>query len=471
MKFNERFLEDILNSGWSRNYVSKEFNINRGLLHKYFNGTQLIPQNTFNEIIEAMVIPYSEKTVLCDLYYAELFGEDVLHRIKNLEHILLGIDQSCISDKSFVHIQPTIDVTELEKNDKLYLKTQTDILSAVCYLFEVADKGEIYTNYPYSCTDFDNMVFNCCLVYQDFKLFHLLVFNKIADCLENVQNIFCSVRYLQYGINPLCLYNYGGTNEMSPFPFFFAVGNYCLLFSSDCTQGFLYKDADMFSYIKNGFYSKIEESTELAVFPKDMLEVKNIVSCNIKLEMEMTLTRYPCLAPIADADFIYSILNLDVPGIQQLAELAVHHYANAFGEDTEKYIIHESGMREFAKTGKVYEVPGIFVKPASKKERIRYFETLKKLNENGRLKVINCCGFDMPSAVTISLLDQWLNLYGHFENVPKEQRFSANWIISMNDKQVFEDIKLLCDYLLATSNFYTQKGADEFLNSMIISLE
>ena len=41
----------------------------------------------------------------------------------------------------------------------------------------------------------------------------------------------------------------------------------------------------------------------------------------------------------------------------------------------------------------------------------------------------------------------------------------------MNDKQIFEDIKLLCDYLLATSNFYTQKGADEFLNSMIISLE
>lgn len=131
---------------------------------------------------------------------------------------------------------------------------------------------------------------------------------------------------------------------MSPFPFFFAVGNYCLLFSSDCTQGFLYKDADMFSYIKNEFYSKIKESTELAVFPKDMFEVKNIVSCNIKSELEITLTRYPCLAPIADADFIYSILNQDVPGIQQLAELAVYHYANAFGKDTEKYIIHESGI-------------------------------------------------------------------------------------------------------------------------------
>lgn len=469
MKFYERFLEDILESGWSRNYISTEFHINRGLLYKYLNGTQLIPYDTFVAILNSIKISQIEKLLLRDLYFAEAFGEETLKRVKEIEHLLLKMNKSFITDKTKAELPLSIDIAAFERNDKLYLKTQTDILSAVRYIFQTADKGKIYTNYSYDCENFDNTVFNCCLIYSGFQLEHYLVFTATSY----IRNLFCSARYLRNGINPICLYSYDNSRKLSPFPFFFSVGNFNLFFSSDCRNGILMKDADIFHHIENMLNMQPDTSTRLAIFPQTLIETANTIASNIDKISPLSFSEYPCLAPIANADFIYSIVKKDIPDYLQMAEIAVNHYATAFG-DTEQgnYIIHESGLRDFAKSGVAREGPENFLNPASKEYRIIYFQKMKELNKIGRLKVVCQSRFDIPKGIAINLLNnQRLFLCGVSENIPDEQKMASNWIVSLNDTRLNEDLRAFFDYLTASSVFYTQKGADHLLNSLIILLK
>lgn len=464
LKFNEYFLEILKRNGYSKNQLSKTFGINRGALHKYFNGTLMLPKELFNKILDEIVISQSERILLWDLYYTELYGYETLNKIKALEQIILNIDASLMLDKTFTDVPYTVDFTDFVKSNKFYLQKESDVLSAVRYLFNSNDGGKIYTNFPYSLEKLDNTVYNCCLQYPKFKLIHLLYFNKISDYFKNLQNIFCSVRYLKSQINPLCKYIYGDIIKAVPYPFFFAVNDCCLFFSADCTQGFLYNDAEMFLHVKETFEYNY---SQLAEIPKDIVETKNIVASNIQGDSEITICHYPCLAPIADADFINSLLKKEIPDIHKLATIAIDHYSQIFNGDVEKYILDETGFREFAENGNVFEVPSVFINPAKPSYRIRYFEKLKQFNEIGRLKIINNAAFKIPKSINISVFDQWIQLYGEFDNIPEEYKYSANWIIKIQDKQIVEDIKLFVDYLEQTKNFYTQKGANGLLNSMI----
>lgn len=467
LKFNEYFLEILKRNGYSKNQLSKTFGINRGALHKYFNGTLILPKELLCKILDDMIISPNERTLLWDLYYADVYGHETLNRIKTLEQILLNIDASSRPKECLEEVTYTIDFTAFVNSDNIYLKSENDILSAVRYLFEQHNSGKIYTNFPYSLKKLDDTVYNYCLKYPSFELVHLLYFNKITDYFENLQNIFYSVRYLKNQINPICRYIYGDIIENSPYPFFFAVNNYCLFFSPDCNQGFLYHDADMFSRVKKIFNTAKYNDTPLAIFTKDIIETKNVIASNIREYSEITLCHYPCLAPIADADFINSLLKKEVPEIHKLATIAIEHYSQIFNSDIEKYILDESGFREFAETGKVFEVPSVFINPAKPSYKIQYFKKLKQFNEVGRLKIIDNTTFKLPKSIALSAFDQWVELYGAFDNIPDEYRYSANWIIKVQDKQIVEDIRLFIDYLEQTKNFYTQKGATGLLNSMI----
>lgn len=51
MEFYELMVKGFDEAGWSQNYVSKEFNINRGILHRFYRGNGSISRENFREII------------------------------------------------------------------------------------------------------------------------------------------------------------------------------------------------------------------------------------------------------------------------------------------------------------------------------------------------------------------------------------------------------------------------------------
>lgn len=90
--FFERFVEASSKMGWSQNYISKKFNINRGLLSKYKNGEALMPLEKFQQILKEMSLSVPEKELLCEQYYKELYGAEQFAKIKHIEGVLTELD-------------------------------------------------------------------------------------------------------------------------------------------------------------------------------------------------------------------------------------------------------------------------------------------------------------------------------------------------------------------------------------------
>ena len=64
MEFYELMVKAFDEVGWSQNFVSKEFNINRGLLHRFYRGISSISRENFKAIINKIPISLSEKKYL-----------------------------------------------------------------------------------------------------------------------------------------------------------------------------------------------------------------------------------------------------------------------------------------------------------------------------------------------------------------------------------------------------------------------
>lgn len=85
MEFYELMVKAFNESGWSQNYVSREFNINRGLLHRFYRGIGSISREDFREIIYKIPLSISEKKLLTEKFYKESLGGDTFRRIVHIK--------------------------------------------------------------------------------------------------------------------------------------------------------------------------------------------------------------------------------------------------------------------------------------------------------------------------------------------------------------------------------------------------
>jgi len=467
INFNELFLNAINKLGWSQNYISTKFNINRGKLHKYYHAQLQIPKQTFQTLLCAMELSAGEKKALCEAYYTELYGAEKFSRIKYIESALTKLDEHCTAP-------PPESIPELKMADPekiTCLSSQDEMAQAAHWMFQNAAPGKVITNYPYACRELDDAVFRNIAANPGFSLLHMLTFDKGSGGLHNLENIFRSVRWLQYHINPVCRYDYPGSAACLPFPCFLAVNDYCLLFHPKQEQGIFVKNSAVFQHLQELSALFVKSSFPLAVFPKDMMEFKNEVSRAVLNQVQYSLSAYPCLSPIADEEFIYSIVKRDILGFEFLAQLAIQHYSEVFMEQ-ETYIMSASGLMEFANTGEVREIPGIFIHEAPPAQRIRYFQKLIEfLKTEQKVMILDDASFSLPDSIAMGCFENMIQIDGRFENVSSEMQHYGNYMISIEDKELKEDLADFLDYLRENKYFYSRNAAKSYLESLILLCE
>lgn len=305
LRFYELLLEEIEKIGWSKNYVSTAFTINRGTLHKYLTGALLPPKEVFYAMIAAMPISKMEYMRLLDLYCAEFYGKEKYRRIKALEKILKRLDSTCVPNQAPI-CGEAFDGTAFEKTGKAFLQTAGALLSGVQYMCDTAKAGTLFTNYPYRFQALDAELFRLRCENQGLEIRHFLSFSKDADGFTVTQNLFSSVRWLQNRVNPICCYANGQVDTLQPFPYFIAFHSCVCLFNDDFSKGFLTRDAALCSYLESTCENLMQTSgaVPLAVFPEDMFALKNSVTENSNAVTEASLTQYACVAAIADEAFM-----------------------------------------------------------------------------------------------------------------------------------------------------------------------
>lgn len=464
MKFYELFVQAANELGWSQNYISKEFIINRGLLYNFYNGDAELPPDKFRKILDKMVLPASQIKALCNQYYKELYGADKFARIKYIEQMLPKLAEP-------INISQNIEEEFIFNNGISHLSSKQEIVDAVNFMLNTSQGTEVITNYPYSYSCIDDILFEKIASDSKFSVLHMIIFDNENNGIKNLENIFCSIRWLTHQINPVCQYGYTALLDSMPYPYFIGINNYCLLFNSNNDKGVLLKSDEIFSQIKEASAKFVEKGFPLAFIPKDMLDLKNGVSRVNTDKLEWCMSSYPCLSPIADRDFIYSIIRKDVPNIDFLAQIAVEHYNGRINTVKEKLILSASGLREFAETGKVKEIPAMFIAEAPKEQRIRYFNRLAEMIDEGRIYILDEQSFKLPKALVMDFFTGVLQIGGELCNVPDEFKYRGNFLINISDKSMKKDFINFVEYMCDNKYFYPEHAAKSFLNSLIVYCE
>ena len=466
MRFHELFSEAINKTGWSKNYISQTFNINRGTLYKYISGDLFVPKDVFLMLLEKMKIGRAEQDELFEKYFFEYFGSKKINRLRYIQKALSELDENCLPIKDFDgSYDDSFDGQKIR-----CLNSKKDIIACLRYVLKKAGESEIVTNYRYFDKEVDDAVFQFLSENKKLNIQHLLVFDKESNSLNNLNNIFGSIRWLRHQINPIYCYAYKDVVDFIPFPYYFAVDSYCLLFSFKNGCGIYIKDKNVFDDINNSADRFIKKSRPLAVFPNSIIDMKNEVLRQVNGTLESAWCMYPCLSIVADEEFISSVVRRELPDYELLVKVCVQHYKSLKSGNQKNYF-SARGLQMFAKTGRVSEAPAAFLNNAPVEQRLRFFYKLKTLINEGRLMILDDSLFQMPYMVSVSLFGSAVQILGEFADIPDELKCAGNYIITLEDRVLESDILDFGEYPCSNRFFYSAYAAESYVDSLILFCE
>lgn len=468
MEFYELMVKGFNEAGWSQNYVSKEFNINRGILHRFYRGIGSISRENFREIIYRIPLSYSQKTLLIESFYKDSVGTDTFRRITHIGNVLKEVAKNENNNQSEYKSNP-ITVEDPEKITFLY---SSQIKMAVEYILENAAPGKLYTNYPYSFTDIDEAVFNHYLKNRSWNIIHMINFKIDGEDGENIDTLFRSIKWVERQCSPYYSISGNKTEENIPFPCFLAADSYCILFHPKNKKGFLVKNVDLFECIQEKSSDFLKKAMSLASYPKDLFELKNDCSRVSGELIEMSISKNPCIAAIINQECLNEVIRDDIPGIESIKSIGAEHYARLAKNYKQKHVVTDSGLRDFVETGKIIECPSVFLKKESLllKYRKQYIELMLDYIKDERFMIIDSKVFQLPD-ISMELCDSNIQIYCVFKDMPQNQQYCGNGIIILNDKRLKKDIELFIEYLQVTRGIYLENVAKDYLNSILILCE
>lgn len=465
MEFYELMVKGFDEAGWSQNYVSKEFNINRGILHRFYRGIGSISRENFREIIYKIPLSYSQKTLLIESFYKDSVGTDTFRRITHIGNVLKEMSKKESNAQSEYKSNP-ITVEDPEKITFLY---SSQIKMAVDYIFENAAPGKIYTNYPFSFSDIDEATFNHYLKNRSWNIIHMINFKIDGEDGENIDNLFHAIKWVEHQCSPY--YNVSGnkTDENIPFPCFFAADSYCILFHPKNKRGILVKNNGIFECIQDEALDFLKKAIPLASYPKDLFELKNDCSRVSGELIEMSISKNPCISSIINEESLNEVIRDDIPGIESIKKISAEHYSKLAKNYKQKHVVTDNGLRNFVETGKIIECPAVILKKEQLplKYRKQYIQLMLDYIKDERLLIIDSKVFQLPN-ISLELCDSNIQIYCVFQDIPQNQQYCGNGIIILNDKRLKKDIELFVEYLQVTRGIYLQNVAEEYLRSILL---
>lgn len=464
MEFYELMVKAFDEVGWSQNFVSKEFNINRGLLHRFYRGISSISRENFKAIINKIPISLSEKKVLTEKFYKENLGGDTFRRVIQIRNVLREIAEEQRGTLSEYRITP-IEFSDLEKVNVL---GYSQIKAAVDYIFKNVAPCKIYTNYPFSFTEFDNAVFSNYMNDRNWDIMHMIIFKTDGEDEENIYSLFRSFRWAEYRTTPYYVISGGNRVINCAYPCFFAADSNCLFFNPRNKRGFFIKNDEMFECVREVSEEFMKDASALASFPKDMFDLKN-ECCRISNErIEMSISNNPCIASIINEESISNVIRSDIPDSESLKKIAADHYEKLAANSEQKYVTTDEGLRKFAESGRIIECPPVIVvdERLPIEYRKRFFEKFLSFVDRGRGLIIDSKAFIIPN-ISIELGENNIQLFCTFRDFPENMRYCGNAIINLNDKRLRKDMELFIEYIQANGGVYSKEMSVDYLKVLL----
>lgn len=460
MKFGEYLEKCIREKNISISSLTKVTGINRGGLYSVFKGERPLKEDKLFALFENVGFSVKEEQTLTELYFSDVFGQSDFNKIKQMIHLINNLELPAKEHKEFIN----------SFSKKFSLTGKEEILSALKYILEEIGNSKVITNYSYEDERTDNLFYGFVKSGNSEQLIHILSFSEKSSELHNINAIFSSLKYMYLNCFPFYKYQ---TKSEQIFPYFAVTDKYALLFN-DYHAVFI-EDPQSVKQILSKAETIASKCDSLGTVTDDVMFIKDMYAKGLSKTEDnfndlISYCGYPCVAPFADYDLMYSITREELPEKELLVNIAYDHYQSLYANADFTFLYTLNGLKRFAETGNVYEIPAVYVTNLSKKYRLHVLNQIIEAVKEEKIYLVNDEKFNIPENIEIE--DYFSKVIINAFDCSKNNFYSCEKFLStLNDSDIIHTFKILKEYLIRARMVYPKQYAEIYIKNIIVKLE
>lgn len=467
MNFGQLLKHYIDNSDKSIRLFSEMTDLNRGFLYNIFSGKKKLPEDKFHKILNSFPFSNTQKEALNNAFYEDIYG---IHDYNKIQYIISELKalKDFDNDKYFF----AKSSEEYDKETE-YIKGKKNIINAIMYLLTNSISSEtplIYSNYEFSQTEIDSIIYSYILENKNVNLKHIINFNMSGIDTHNLTNIFQAIKYARKQINT---YYYYGNKEIfsdNLFPFFIITTAGVLLYDTTHYNALLISTPSVIASFIASTEGIINNCTPLVLFPNNVFELKQCLSSS---SFVGSISSKPCITPFLNLE-MYQELAIDELPDKNFVINSLYNWYNAKNYVEPVPYIHlntSEGFKDFAQKGIVSYFPKEYANPLSIENRIKVLEKCLTDNEkyhNFYLADDNKISF--PDYINLDFSsNNEIVIYGSFDS--PNHSYMGEFLIQFSNNIIFSDFNNFKNYAIRNHLYANDIFTDLFIKNLILELE
>lgn len=455
--------------------LSKYCDFDRATMYKIINGKRNPPsRDIIEKMSDFMRLTPTEDEQFKEAYEISRIGADNYYRRKSTENFLMhfpdkfSIHTGSASDSDFKNESQTPACasiqTQVELNYALrnILLTESGKGEGKAALFMQPDHEGLFSllsslNLGYTLEI--RHIFclsNSEILNKDHELYNLEYFNNIFPLY--LRNLNYQASYFYDSIHSHFF-------NLNVLPYFIVTSRYAVSFSSDYQYGIFYSDPDIVAQFWKIFYSFQTKCTPLFqifhMLPNNLHMLQNI---SLNASDSYLLQPEACFTPFITDRILEQALSPMLPDRNRLLPL-IRAFFNKNTENLASMHVYftREGIRRFARTGLLKEIPSDFYRPFLPAERLQMLQKLLPWCRQGTYRMLKQPLDQLP--INLHLCVNETMGYFSFDNAENQTTY-----LMFNETGL---LYVFLDYLqsLEDTCFYTPEETADFINSEIRTLQ
>lgn len=364
-RFSAYLKELVEESGVSHASLARAAGLNRPNFQNILNGSRKPSRKDVNSLLPHLRVNAAQQAKLLELLEGELLGEDVVERRAYVRAMLEQLDQAFQATPLSRQVWPAVPGsakdTELISGDAAILNMLAALLAESSRL---GGKLVIFPGFPKNWLQ-KCLSILCGLDGGKLQIAQLVEFWKAPqseaaaanlNALSDALPMLLSSR-LDYGL----WYTYTAHVELPHagvlFPCCLLLPQAVFLLHRDGQQAMILRGPEFVRCWQEGAQAMLAGAKPLFNQNMDTLSILNYYNgVDTRPHRFGFLEFQPCLVPYADAEILDRLILPEVPEREQLIE-AILTYGELLRQQSYTGIFYEGGLRLFAETGFIYDLP------------------------------------------------------------------------------------------------------------------
>lgn len=448
--------------------------MDRANMYKVINGKRNpTSEQMVHMIADYMRLTYTERRELLQAYHIALVGYDTYFRRENVRKLMetftdrarSGLHASMF-DAQFQH---------LTEQEPVFISNQKElvrVIHGILALESVSNKSIKLLLQP-TCRDIMESLSYIAAKQKALSIEHIFCINNTTEVdlqrkdsnLYNLQYIIPLYQFGDCQYTPYCYYDsiMSHGTIFNLFQSLVLSSRYALVFSEELEKGILFTQPDVVEQFQELFLT-LKKETSPIIHKLD--SIKKELSWITQLDFGKTkgyaFHRQPCFIPLLPPSFPEKYLKRGLPDREQLIRSILAYMQNEHDHgrpDTTKYIFTEEGVRDFLKTGRLFELPDDVYLPVESGDRALLIRNLIAACKSGHYRMLQKQAPIAESRLCVHVTSH--NGYIMFQTVQQQLL-----CLTLEEPGI---IQAFYDYLssLGDSDFYTVEEAVGLLKKMV----